>query len=795
MNIRRLHVKAQLKYLTFCLCSLSFAGCSQHVIKTNPNQVATVEQRAIHGLNAMFETSSYDFRGKLSVQSSPDIGRQKAQQQVNPAIAFEPALKKRLDQYLKAQNIRLNSTEKQNLYAAMAKQQQGHADSFTSEDKLSSFNIFALNLLNNTQFEYDGSVHYREKTAALNLAARYEKPTLLVQMKVPMVVDFKEYKFYTNYFSLMPYLVNKDSQNSFAYIDFSKYKADFERVNVAKLADYLKAVNALPYILADARQIKSLPLSVAEKNGQLTEKIRFSSTLEELMLQMALFEQVNEPYLKRSVLGYTAATKVSDAGSEKQAGEAVTQAVEDTASLVQAGKADAVAQDGTAYSATLALRELVSDKLYGSADSLVDEEDVALETETDDESPTEQDTADETITLTVDDCQRIIATPKTAQVGDLTYCVSAYELDAFKRVEPVQITASVEAKDRSVHEKLALVFAPYVSEQFIDAAHFAELWATHQPEIRQVLAASSPAKKTPIQIDVGLDAQGRAAQVDYAVQFLTEKYGKIDVQADMRVFNYGQASKIDRAALRDAKSIQEVSKGSILEKWVKDVGRTLEQPAAVIEGTKAEAPALSYEDELNLLADKTYQQAQSFSQTYQTLFLLDMAAEQSEWVKNLSPQTLQEMAEVYAYWFSDEQYYDPKGKELERIKALQKKHHLEDDSQFNRAIGSHVNTLTERAVGEGKVAAAWHQAAKQYKQPQHIFAQQYLKAYREEYPDNAADSRVLKETAQILGQSYIDSKHGKLSQKTIQDLTLQHAEVINYEIYMEVYENMQKYVK
>ena len=192
---------------------------------------------------------------------------------------------------------------------------------------------------------------------------------------------------------------------------------------------------------------------------------------------------------------------------------------------------------------------------------------------------------------------------------------------------------------------------------------------------------------------------------------------------------------------------------------------------------------------MNLLADKTYQQAQSFSQTYQTLFLLDMAAEQSEWVKNLSPQTLQEMAEVYAYWFSDEQYYDPKGKELERIKALQKKHHLEDDSQFNRAIGSHVNTLTERAVGEGKVAAAWHQAAKQYKQPQHIFAQQYLKAYREEYPDNAADSRVLKETAQILGQSYIDSKHGKLSQKTIQDLTLQHAEVINYEIYMEVYEN------
>ena len=55
-------------------------------------------------------------------------------------------------------------------------------------------------------------MHYRQKIAALNMAARYEKPTLLVQMKVPMVVDFNEYKFYTNYFSLLPYLVNKDSQ-------------------------------------------------------------------------------------------------------------------------------------------------------------------------------------------------------------------------------------------------------------------------------------------------------------------------------------------------------------------------------------------------------------------------------------------------------------------------------------------------------------------------------------------------------------------------------------------------------
>ena len=51
------------------------------------------------------------------------------------------------------------------------------------------------NILNDMQFEYDGSVHYRQKMGSFNLTARYEKPTLLVQAKVPMVLDLNNYKF------------------------------------------------------------------------------------------------------------------------------------------------------------------------------------------------------------------------------------------------------------------------------------------------------------------------------------------------------------------------------------------------------------------------------------------------------------------------------------------------------------------------------------------------------------------------------------------------------------------------
>ena len=118
-------------------------------------------------------------------------------------------------------------------------------------------------------------------------------------------------------------------------------------------------------------------------------------------------------------------------------------------------------------------------------------------------------------------------------------------------------------------EKLAELFKPYRSEQLVDAAAFAALWQKHQAEIQQIMNTTAARKKTPIQIDVALDDQGRAAKVDYALQFERENYGTIHVRNDVQISNYGNANKIDRAALRQAKSIQEVSKDSILEKWVK----------------------------------------------------------------------------------------------------------------------------------------------------------------------------------------------------------------------------------
>ena len=84
-----------------------------------------------------------------------------------------------------------------------------------------------------------------------------------------MVVDFKDYKFYSNYFALMPYLVNQDSQSSFAYIDFSKYKSDINKVNLQELAEYIKQMNAVAYLLAEPQQIHSLALTAQDRQQGL----------------------------------------------------------------------------------------------------------------------------------------------------------------------------------------------------------------------------------------------------------------------------------------------------------------------------------------------------------------------------------------------------------------------------------------------------------------------------------------------------------------------------------------------
>ena len=89
----------KLQYLTLCLLGLSLGACTQHVIKTSPDAAKSAGQRAIHGLNSMLETSSYDYRGQFLVKASALQDITNTQEEQKKSDRFDHTLQKQIDQF------------------------------------------------------------------------------------------------------------------------------------------------------------------------------------------------------------------------------------------------------------------------------------------------------------------------------------------------------------------------------------------------------------------------------------------------------------------------------------------------------------------------------------------------------------------------------------------------------------------------------------------------------------------------------------------------------------------------
>ncbi|MBC69047.1 MULTISPECIES: hypothetical protein [Acinetobacter] len=762
----------RLKYLTLCLLGLSLSACSQHVIKTNSSSV-NLEQKAINSINAMYEYPSYDYRGKFNIHVNLDQNNTNSK---DGKVQLDAALKQKVDQYLRDQKVNLNAKQKQALYVALAQQPK------TYSTKAEKFTSAMTNILNDMQFEYDGSVHYRQKMGSFNLTARYEKPTLLVQAKVPMVLDLKDYKFYINYFALMPYLVNKENQNNLAYLDFSKYQGLFNQVDFKKFAEYVKASSAVYYRLADQNNIQALSLSSADKAAGVVEKIRLKTSIEELVLQANLYSKVNEKYLMQSVLNF------NEKSLEKLVADEV-KASEQSKSNHKLEHKDA-ADDASVVSQQL--YHLVN-KHFG----VDDEEDYAAESDEDIADATQQATdADEYATedeavvasaaddaeqegLSAAQCRELYnATQMT--YGDVQYCESIYGIDVFNSADKTPSFITTISKLQSVEK----IFAVYDQNQFIDDHAFKALWIKHQADIEKALPPVD--KRNPFVMDVGLDAQGRAVKLDYDLNYaLPELKSSFNIKADMYVSNYGKATPIDQAQLKRAKTWAETSKGSMLEKAVNSFSEKLGQTG--VQEHAAEPYTLSLDDQLEMIAAQKYDTTHSYEQTYKAVFIAKLTESTPQIVERYSSKELQEIASVYAYWYSDEDVYNPEGKALKAIEALQSKHHLQNEDQFDDRLGRAVDRIVSDAMRGDKDRQEWKKLKAQYKQPQQLFAQQYQIQFERENGISNDEKALLAQTANVLGQVYVDAHKNQLSEKSIKSLKIEHNEFIDYEIFKDVY--------
>ncbi|MGB5885451.1 MAG: hypothetical protein WBG77_01725 [Acinetobacter venetianus] len=764
----------RLKYLTLCLLGLSLSACSQHVIKTNSSSV-NLEQKAINSINAMYEYPSYDYRGKFNIHVNLDQNNTNSK---DGKVQLDAALKQKVDQYLRDQKVNLNAKQKQALYVALAQQPK------TYSTKAEKFTSAMTNILNDMQFEYDGSVHYRQKMGSFNLTARYEKPTLLVQAKVPMVLDLKDYKFYINYFALIPYLVNKENQNNLAYLDFSKYQGLFNQVDFKKFAEYVKASSAVYYRLADQNNIQALSVSSADKAAGVVEKIRLKTSIEELVLQANLYSKVNEKYLMQSVLNF------NEKSLEKLVADEV-KATEQSKSNHKLEHKDA-ADDASVVSQQL--YHLVN-KHFG----VDDEEDYAAESDEDiadatqeatDADADEYATEDEAVVASAADdaeqeglsaaqCRELYnATQMT--YGDVQYCESIYGIDVFNSADKTPSFITTISKLQSVEK----IFAVYDQNQFIDDHAFKALWIKHQADIEKALPPVD--KRNPFVMDVGLDAQGRAVKLDYDLNYaLPELKSSFNIKADMYVSNYGKATPIDQAQLKRAKTWAETSKGSMLEKAVNSFSEKLGQTG--IQEHSAERYTLSLDDQLEAIAAQKYDATHSYEQTYKAVFIAKLTESTPQIVERYSSKELQEIASVYAYWYSDEDVYNPEGKALKAIEALQSKHHLQNEDQFDDRLGRAVDRIVSDAMRGDKDRQEWKKLKAQYKQPQQLFAQQYQTQFERENGISNDEKALLAQTANILGQVYVDARKNQLSEKSIKSLKIEHNEFIDYEVFKDVY--------
>lgn len=643
------------------------------------------------------------------------------------------------------------------------------------------------NILNDMQFEYDGSVHYRQKMGSFNLTARYEKPTLLVQAKVPMVLDLNNYKFYINYFALMPYLVNKENQNNLAYLDFSKYQGLFKQVDYKKFAEYIKASSAIYYRLADPNSIQTLSVSSADQAAGVVEKIRLKTTIEELVLQANLYSKVNEKYLMQSIL------KFDEQNLEKLISE---QDKTDTASKAeQSGtllNSKAAADDASVVSQELyrlvnqhfGVEELEDEYTEEADATKVAAEDVAQEAEDiteEADAVAESATATEQV-LTAEQCTALQNAAKT-NFGDIQYCQTMYDVDVLgEQKTPLGFLSYIE--------KLVAVekeFVQYDQNQFIDDQGFKALWLKHQADIQKALPPVE--KRNPFVMDVGLDAQGRAVKLDYDLNYaLPELKSSFNIKADMLVTNYGKATPIDQAQLKQAKTWAEASKGSILEQAIGSFSEKLGQTG--IQERSAQPYTLSLDDQLKVIAEQRYDATQSYEQTYKAVFIAKLVESNPILAKRYTSQELQEVASVYAYWFSDEEVYSPEGKALKQIESLQKKHHLEQEDQFDDKLGQAVNRLVTDAMRGDQDRQQWKKLKAQYKQPQQLFAKQYQIQFEQTNGISSEEKILLEQTANVLGQVYIDARKNQLSDKSLKALKIEHNEFIDYEIFKDVYQKM-----
>ena len=125
-----------------------------------------------------------------------------------------------------------------------------------------------------------------------------------------------------------------------------------------------------------------------------------------------------------------------------------------------------------------------------------------------------------------------------------------------------------------------------------------------------------------------LDDKGRAVNMDYDVDYTPAEFKhRFNIKADMQILNYGKATSIDQQQLKQAKSVAEASKGSMLENFIKGFSEKLGQSDVSEHPVGTHSDVQDLDANLAVLADKTYDATHAYDKTYKAVFIAKLTAE------------------------------------------------------------------------------------------------------------------------------------------------------------------------
>jgi len=105
-----------------------------------------------------------------------------------------------------------------------------------------------------------------------------------------------------------------------------------------------------------------------------------------------------------------------------------------------------------------------------------------------------------------------------------------------------------------------------------------------------------------------------------------------------------------------------------------------------------------------------------------------------------------------------------------------------------------VSRTVNEAVKEYQEQQQWAKRIKQHKTRQAVFAQYYAETFAQEYSLSDEQKRLLPKPAQVFAQAFADDLQGRLSEKSLQNLPEDGADLFDDAIYRIAYKDVVKHM-